>query len=136
MGRRPSGTAVVVSDIVREVSQQEPKDLRIRRRATPLDDAPVYQLFLDRPGNDAIQLDLLYNYQSNVALYDGWHEYFRNRQPRMLIVWGKNDPYLHFSVAEYMKSQARKGALRLLEAGHWPQIDAAAEVARLMLEEL
>ena len=40
------------------------------------------QLFLDRPGNDAIQLNLLYNYQSNIALYDGWHEYFRNRQPR------------------------------------------------------
>src|SRR5579859_1583823 len=33
--------------------------------------------------------------------------------------------YLHPSVAEYMKSQARKSALRLLEAGHWPQIDAA-----------
>ncbi len=30
------------------------------------------QLFLDRPGNAAIQLDLLYNYQSNVALYDRW----------------------------------------------------------------
>jgi pimeloyl-ACP methyl ester carboxylesterase len=51
------------------------------------------QFLLDRPGNDAIQLDLLYNYQSNVARYDGWHEYFRNRQPRMLIVWGKNDPF-------------------------------------------
>ncbi len=38
------------------------------------------QFFLDRPGNDAIQLDLLYNYQSNVALYDRWHEYFR-KQP-------------------------------------------------------
>ena len=37
------------------------------------------QSFLDRPGNAAIQLDLLYNYQSNVALYDRWHEYFRNR---------------------------------------------------------
>jgi pimeloyl-ACP methyl ester carboxylesterase len=31
------------------------------------------QSFLDRPGNDAIQLDLLYNYQSNVALYDLWN---------------------------------------------------------------
>jgi DNA modification methylase len=39
---------VLVSDLVREVSQQEPKDLRIRRRSTPIADAPVYQLFLDR----------------------------------------------------------------------------------------
>ena len=57
------------------------------------DSYTVDQLFLDRPGNAAIQLDLLYNYQSNVALYDRWHEYFRNRQPRMLILWGKNDPF-------------------------------------------
>jgi DNA modification methylase len=39
---------VLVSDLVREVSQQEPKDLRIRRRSTPIADAPVYELFLDR----------------------------------------------------------------------------------------
>lgn len=39
---------VLVSDLVREVSQQEPKDLRIRRRSTPIGDAPAYELFLDR----------------------------------------------------------------------------------------
>jgi hypothetical protein len=31
---------------------------------------------------DAIQLNLLHNYQSNLALYDEWHEFFRNRQRR------------------------------------------------------
>src|SRR5260370_41406687 len=40
------------------------------------------QTFLDRPGNDAIQLDLLYNYNSNFALADGWHENFRPSRPR------------------------------------------------------
>ena len=42
-------------------------------------------------------LDLFYNYPSNVALYDKWHEYFRKHQPRMLILWGQNDPF--FTVA-------------------------------------
>ena len=42
-------------------------------------------------------LDLFYNYPSNVALYDKWHEYFRKHQPRMLILWGQNDPF--FAVA-------------------------------------
>ena len=51
------------------------------------------QLFLDRPGNDAIQLNLLHNYQSNLALYEGWHQFFRIKQPKTLIVWGKNDPF-------------------------------------------
>jgi DNA modification methylase len=39
---------VLVSDIVREVSQQDPRDLRIRRRAEPIEDAPALQLFSDR----------------------------------------------------------------------------------------
>jgi DNA modification methylase len=39
---------VLVSDIIREVSQQEPKDLRVRRRRVPISDAPVYELFLGR----------------------------------------------------------------------------------------
>ena len=39
---------VLVSDIIREVSQQEPKDLRIRRRAEPILDAPVIELLEDR----------------------------------------------------------------------------------------
>jgi DNA modification methylase len=39
---------VLVSDLIREVSQQEPRDLRIRRRKTPLEDAPVLSLFAER----------------------------------------------------------------------------------------
>jgi DNA modification methylase len=39
---------VVVSDCIREVSQQEPTDLRIRRRAEPIDDAPLIELFVQR----------------------------------------------------------------------------------------
>jgi hypothetical protein len=38
----------VVSDIIRDVSQQDPTDLRIRRRATPIDDAPVFETFAGR----------------------------------------------------------------------------------------
>jgi DNA modification methylase len=39
---------MTTSDIIRSVSQQEPKDLRIRRRKVPLVDAPVFELFADR----------------------------------------------------------------------------------------
>lgn len=38
----------LVSDLVREVSHQDPSDLRIRRRAAPLTDAPVVELFSER----------------------------------------------------------------------------------------
>jgi pimeloyl-ACP methyl ester carboxylesterase len=77
------------------------------------------QNFLDRPGNDAIQLDLLYNYSSNVALYDGWHEYFRTSQPRMLIVWGKNDPFFTVEGAKAYQRDLPKAELHLLDTGHF-----------------
>jgi pimeloyl-ACP methyl ester carboxylesterase len=77
------------------------------------------QTFLDRPGNDAIQLDLLHNYSSNVALYDGWHEYFRTSQPRMLIVWGKNDPFFTVEGAKAYQGDLPKAELHLLDTGHF-----------------
>src|SRR5260370_10158656 len=48
---------------------------------------------LRRPGNDEIQLDLFLDYASNVALYPKFQEYFRIKQPSLLAVWGKNDPF-------------------------------------------
>lgn len=36
---------VLVSSIIRRVSQQDPRDLRIRRRKQPLKDAPVFEIF-------------------------------------------------------------------------------------------
>jgi pimeloyl-ACP methyl ester carboxylesterase len=77
------------------------------------DSYTVDQLFLDRPGNDAIQLNLLYNYQSNLALYDGWHEFFRNKQPKTLIVWGKNDPFFTVEGAQAYLRDIPKAGLHL-----------------------
>jgi hypothetical protein len=36
-------------------------------------------------------------------------------------------------LAEHLKSQAKNAAIHALEAGHWPQIDEAADTARIML---
>jgi pimeloyl-ACP methyl ester carboxylesterase len=77
------------------------------------------QIFLDRAGNDAIQLDLLQDYQSNVALYDGWHEYFRTSQPRTLILWGKNDPFFTVEGAKAYQRDLPKAELNLLDTGHF-----------------
>jgi pimeloyl-ACP methyl ester carboxylesterase len=94
------------------------------------------QLFLDRPGNAEIQLDLLYNYQSNVALYDRWHEYFRNRQPRMLIVWGKNDPFFTVEGAKAYKKDLPKAELHFLDTGHFALEDSSAFIAERIREFL
>ena len=77
------------------------------------------QLFLDRRGNDEIQLDLFYNYTSNVELYDQWHGYFRTKQPPMLIVWGENDPFFTVEGAKAFLRDLPKAELHLLDAGHF-----------------
>jgi hypothetical protein len=44
---------------------------------------------LDRPGNADIQLDMLYDYRTNVPLYPDFQAFFRKFKPPKLIVWGK-----------------------------------------------
>ena len=83
------------------------------------DSYTVDQFFLDRPGNAAIQLDLLYNYQSNVGLYKRWHEYFRSRQPRMLILWGRSDPFFTVEGAKAYQRDIPNAELHLIDTGHF-----------------
>jgi pimeloyl-ACP methyl ester carboxylesterase len=90
------------------------------------------QLFLDRPGNAAIQLDLLHNYQSNVALYGRWHEYFRSRQPRMLILWGKNDPFFTVEGAMAYQRDIPNAELHLIDTGHFALEDFSGFIAERM----
>jgi pimeloyl-ACP methyl ester carboxylesterase len=94
------------------------------------------QLFLDRPGNDAIQLNLLHNYQSNLALYDGWHEFFRNKQPKTLIVWGKNDPFFTVEGAQAYLRDIPKAELHLLDTGHFALEDSCEFIAQQILKFL
>jgi len=49
--------------------------------------------YLARPGADEIQLDLFLNYASNIELYPDFQQYFRTRQPPLLAIWGRNDPF-------------------------------------------
>jgi pimeloyl-ACP methyl ester carboxylesterase len=89
----------------------------------------VDQFFLDRPGNDAIQLDLLYDYQSNVGLYDKWHEYFRAKQPRILIVWGINDPFFTVEGAKAYQRDLPHAELHLIDTGHFALEDSVDFIA-------
>ncbi|HXE10718.1 MAG TPA: alpha/beta fold hydrolase [Bryobacteraceae bacterium] len=89
----------------------------------------VDQFFLDRPGNDAIQLDLLHDYQSNVGLYERWHEYFRLKQPRMLIVWGINDPFFTVEGAKAYQRDIPNAELHLIDTGHFALEDSSDFIA-------
>jgi len=94
------------------------------------DSYTVDQFFLDRPGNDAIQLNLLHNYQSNLTHYDEWHEFFRSRQPKTLIVWGKNDPFFTVEGAKAYLRDIPAAQLHLLDTGHFALEDSVDFIAQ------
>jgi pimeloyl-ACP methyl ester carboxylesterase len=87
------------------------------------------QMFLDRPGNDDIQVNLLYDYKSNLALYDGWQAYFRKHQPRMLITWGINDVFFPVPGAKAYLRDLPKAELHLIDTGHFALEDNCPFIA-------
>jgi pimeloyl-ACP methyl ester carboxylesterase len=54
----------------------------------------------ERVSNDAIQLALFRDYESNLALYPSWQQYLRTQRPPMLVIFGKNDPFFTPAGAE------------------------------------
>lgn len=94
------------------------------------------QYYLDRAGNNEIQLDLFYDYRNNVSLYPAWHTYFRTYQPPMLIVWGKNDAIFPAEGAEAFKRDLTNLDFHLLDTGHFALESNGAEIANLMLRFL
>jgi pimeloyl-ACP methyl ester carboxylesterase len=85
--------------------------------------------YLGRPGADDVQLDLFGDYQSNVALYPTFQEYFRAHKPRFLAVWGKNDPFFLPPGAEAFKRDIPDARVTFLDTGHFALETHAAEVA-------
>ena len=47
--------------------------------------------FLNQPGQADIQSDLFYDYRTNVDAYPKWQAWMREKQPRLLVIWGKYD---------------------------------------------
>jgi pimeloyl-ACP methyl ester carboxylesterase len=94
------------------------------------------QALLDRPGNVEIQLDLFYDYRTNVALYPQIQAFFRNRQPPTLIVWGRNDKIFPAEGARAYLRDLPRAELHLLDTGHFALEDQGEDIAGLMLDFL
>jgi len=46
--------------------------------------------FLNQPAQAEIQSDLFYDYRTNVAAYPKWQAWMREKQPRLLVIWGNS----------------------------------------------
>jgi pimeloyl-ACP methyl ester carboxylesterase len=88
--------------------------------------------YLSRSGADEIQLDLFGDYQTNVALYPKFQEYFRTHKPPFLAVWGKNDPFFVPPGAEAFKRDIPQAVVRFFDTGHFALETHAAEIAAVI----
>jgi pimeloyl-ACP methyl ester carboxylesterase len=94
------------------------------------------QVGLDRPGNAEIQLDLFYDYRTNVPLYPEFQAFFRQYQPPTLIVWGKNDFIFPPEGAAPYARDLRNVETHLLDTGHFALETHGEEIASRIEEFL
>jgi len=87
------------------------------------------QVLLDRPGNGDIQLDMLFDYRTNVPLYPDFQAFFRKYQPPMLIMWGKNDFIFPPEGAAPYKRDLPHVETHLLDTGHFALETHGEEIA-------
>jgi pimeloyl-ACP methyl ester carboxylesterase/ketosteroid isomerase-like protein len=87
------------------------------------------QALLDRPGSADVQLALFVDYEKNVALYEAWQAYFREQQPRALVLWGKNDPLFVAAGAEAYRRDLRDVEVMMLDGSHFALEEHAVTIA-------
>lgn len=92
--------------------------------------------YLGRPDAQEIQLDLVLDYRSNVADYLALQAYFRQYQPPLLAVWGKNDIAFLAAGAEAYRKDLPLAEIHLLDTGHFALKTHAAEIGALMRDFL
>lgn len=121
---RPETTRFQYTDGVRDVSRIAP------------DNWVIDQAGLDRPGNREIQMDLFYDYRTNLPLYPAIQAWFRAKQPPTLIVWGANDQIFPAAGAHPFRRDLPTAGFHLLDTGHFALEDKLDEMVPLIRDFL
>lgn len=75
--------------------------------------------FLQRPHAVRLNLDLFYDYRTNVPLYPEWQRFLRERKPRTQIFWGQEDLFFTPAGGEAYLADLPGAELHRLDAGHF-----------------
>jgi len=74
---------------------------------------------MQHPYSVRINLDLFYDYRTNVAHYPEWQQFLRDHQPKTLIFWGEDDIFFTPAGGEAFLRDLPKAELHRLAAGHF-----------------
>ena len=62
---------------------------------------------------------LFMNLTTNIQYYPEWTAYLKDRKPKTLVVWGRNDPLIVPAAAEFVKQVLPAAELRYYDGGHF-----------------
>lgn len=65
------------------------------------------------------QSDLILDYRTNVAMYPDFQRYLRENRPRLLAVWGRNDPSFVWAGAEAFLRDVPDARVVPVDSGHF-----------------
>jgi pimeloyl-ACP methyl ester carboxylesterase len=85
--------------------------------------------FLARPNAHRVQLDLFYDYRTNVELYPAWQAFLRKKRPRTLIFWGQGDIFFTPEGGEAYLRDLPEAELVRLDSGHFAVEDCLPQIS-------
>jgi len=85
--------------------------------------------FMERPNARRVNMDLLYDYRMNVALYPQWQTFLREQQPKTIIFWGENDIFLTRDGGEAYLQDVPEAEMHWLDSGHFAVEDCLEQIA-------
>ncbi len=85
--------------------------------------------FLERASARQVQMDLFYDYRTNVDLYPQWQKFLRENQPKTLIFWGQNDIFFTREGGEAYLRDLPEAEMHRLDSGHFAVEDCLSEIA-------
>ena len=88
--------------------------------------------FMERPNARRVQMDLFYDYRTNVALYPKWQKFLREHQPKTLIFWGQNDIFFTPQGGEAYLKDIPDAEIHRLDSGHFAVEDCLEEIVTNM----
>ena len=80
------------------------------------------------------QSDLIFDYQNNVKLYPDFQRYLREYQPKLLAIWGKDDPSFIWQGAQAFRKDLPDVKIVPVDSGHFALENCCEEIAKNIKE--
>ena len=80
------------------------------------------------------QSDLIFDYQNNVKLYPAFQKYLQKYQPKLLAIWGKDDPSFIWAGAEAFAKDLPNAKIMPVNSGHFALENCCREIAMAIRE--